>query len=294
MPPGWPATRARILARDPWCWCLRPATEVHHLLPGVEDDWALRGLCADCHRVQTQAQAAAARRGGDVAAVAAPGGAYGADAASTAQRGAGASQADSGQHSGAARPEPGRGGTLGRRGVAAAPVAVCPVPGSAGKSAVGLGAEDGRRETWPAARLVAPSRPETASPAWLQGGADPAVSRVLGAVPAMPDLTRLGAELAAFTAGVKAMAEVMSAALAPIGAAMAQAFTSQALAVEPTGFSSGQRAASGDPCGEPHPPFTGALSPHGERPRHAPSRRGQRAGWPVRASARAGQPGGGG
>jgi 5-methylcytosine-specific restriction endonuclease McrA len=61
MPPGWPQTRVRILRRDPVCWCGAPTTEVHHLEPGNDADWALRGLCSDCHRAVTQHQAAAAR-----------------------------------------------------------------------------------------------------------------------------------------------------------------------------------------------------------------------------------------
>lgn len=69
MPPGWAATRARILARDPVCRLAmcggQPSTEVHHLAgPGVEDDAHLIGVCHGCHRAVTLAQAAAARRGG--------------------------------------------------------------------------------------------------------------------------------------------------------------------------------------------------------------------------------------
>jgi hypothetical protein len=62
MPPGWAATAARILARDPVCWCGAATTEVHHLEPGNEADAYLRGLCHACHLAVTQAQAAAARR----------------------------------------------------------------------------------------------------------------------------------------------------------------------------------------------------------------------------------------
>jgi len=65
MPPGWPATRARILARDPWCWCGAPATEVHHLAPpgdpARDQDEYLRGLCHGCHLSITERQAAQAR-----------------------------------------------------------------------------------------------------------------------------------------------------------------------------------------------------------------------------------------
>ena len=64
MPPGWSATRTRILARDHhWCrsCCASPATEVHHLRPGTEGDEWLVSLCSPCHRRATQAQSAAAR-----------------------------------------------------------------------------------------------------------------------------------------------------------------------------------------------------------------------------------------
>lgn len=63
MPPHWPATRARILRRDPTCLlCLAaPATEVHHTDPPHQDDAHLAGVCAPCHRAATQQQAAAAR-----------------------------------------------------------------------------------------------------------------------------------------------------------------------------------------------------------------------------------------
>lgn len=63
MPPGWDATRARILRRDPLCrgcWSA-PSTEVHHTVPGVETDELLAGLCHDCHAAITAAQALAAR-----------------------------------------------------------------------------------------------------------------------------------------------------------------------------------------------------------------------------------------
>lgn len=64
MPPGWAATRARILARDGHrCrWCGAPAAEVHHSQPGVEADELLLSLCASCHAAVTRQQAAEARR----------------------------------------------------------------------------------------------------------------------------------------------------------------------------------------------------------------------------------------
>jgi len=64
MPPGWDATRARILARDPACRLCgaAPSTEVHHLLgPGHEQDHELLGVCHPCHDGETQRQAALAR-----------------------------------------------------------------------------------------------------------------------------------------------------------------------------------------------------------------------------------------
>ena len=63
MPPGWPATRRRILARDGHrCRaCGSVATEVHHLRPGIEADASLVSLCHPCHAVITRAQALAAR-----------------------------------------------------------------------------------------------------------------------------------------------------------------------------------------------------------------------------------------
>jgi 5-methylcytosine-specific restriction endonuclease McrA len=42
--------------------CGAPASEVHHLVPGLESDAYLVALCSPCHRVITAAQAAAARR----------------------------------------------------------------------------------------------------------------------------------------------------------------------------------------------------------------------------------------
>ncbi len=63
MPPGWAATRARILARDPVCRLCgaAPSAEVHHTEPGIEADEALLGVCPPCHRAITATQAAAAR-----------------------------------------------------------------------------------------------------------------------------------------------------------------------------------------------------------------------------------------
>jgi len=67
MPPGWDATRRRVLARDAWLCRLRfagctvHASEVHHARPGDESDEALWSACGPCHRVVTQRQAAAAR-----------------------------------------------------------------------------------------------------------------------------------------------------------------------------------------------------------------------------------------
>ena len=63
MPPGWAATRRRILARDGGrcVQCGTPATEVHHTQPGREDDGSLVSLCSGCHRAITAQRAAAAR-----------------------------------------------------------------------------------------------------------------------------------------------------------------------------------------------------------------------------------------
>ena len=63
MPPGWPATRARILSRDGHTCraCGAPATEVHHLRPGAEADATLVSLCHPCHALISRAQALAAR-----------------------------------------------------------------------------------------------------------------------------------------------------------------------------------------------------------------------------------------
>jgi 5-methylcytosine-specific restriction endonuclease McrA len=63
MPPGWKATRARILARDHYrCgYCGGTAAEVHHISRGTEADWNLIAVCDPCHTAITQQQAAAAR-----------------------------------------------------------------------------------------------------------------------------------------------------------------------------------------------------------------------------------------
>jgi 5-methylcytosine-specific restriction enzyme A len=63
MPPGWGKTRATVLRRDPTCrLCLAaPSTEVHHAAPPSEDPADLLGVCAPCHRAETQRQAVAAR-----------------------------------------------------------------------------------------------------------------------------------------------------------------------------------------------------------------------------------------
>ena len=71
MPPGWEATRARILARDGHhCRaCGAPASEVHHVARHVEADELLVALCSPCHERITQIEAQrarAARRIGEV------------------------------------------------------------------------------------------------------------------------------------------------------------------------------------------------------------------------------------
>ncbi len=65
MPPGWAATRRRILARDPICRLCGtvPSAEVHHTDLQRDDDASLLGLCGDCHQAITAARAAAARWG---------------------------------------------------------------------------------------------------------------------------------------------------------------------------------------------------------------------------------------
>ena len=63
MPPGWDATRRRILTRDGHrcVLCGADACEVHHTIPGVEADELLVSLCSGCHAAITQAQAIAGR-----------------------------------------------------------------------------------------------------------------------------------------------------------------------------------------------------------------------------------------
>lgn len=66
MPDDWygvNGTRARILNRDGHrCQkCGAPATEVDHIVRGIEDDGNLRALCTPCHRAKTQDEAAEAR-----------------------------------------------------------------------------------------------------------------------------------------------------------------------------------------------------------------------------------------
>lgn len=64
MPPGWAATRRRVLKRDRYrCQgCGGRASEVHHAIPGREDDASLVSLCHPCHAAITAAQALAARQ----------------------------------------------------------------------------------------------------------------------------------------------------------------------------------------------------------------------------------------
>ena len=64
MPPGWQATRRRILTRDQHTCtqCGAPATEVDHIVRGIEDDQNLRALCRRCHQAKTSAEGTEARR----------------------------------------------------------------------------------------------------------------------------------------------------------------------------------------------------------------------------------------
>lgn len=64
LPPDWHRTRCRILERDPICCAchLMPPAEVDHIHdPHDHDDTNLQGLCTDCHKRKTQAEAQAAR-----------------------------------------------------------------------------------------------------------------------------------------------------------------------------------------------------------------------------------------
>jgi 5-methylcytosine-specific restriction endonuclease McrA len=70
LPPDWERRRRAVLRRDVTCQdgrvCggLALAREVHHT--GQPDDhnlMALQGICADCHKAATSAQATAARIG---------------------------------------------------------------------------------------------------------------------------------------------------------------------------------------------------------------------------------------
>jgi hypothetical protein len=67
MPPGWDATRRRVLARDHWLCrlsfvgCTVHATEVHHSVRGVEVEATLLAACSWCHGIVTAQQATAAR-----------------------------------------------------------------------------------------------------------------------------------------------------------------------------------------------------------------------------------------
>ena len=68
LPPGWPRTRARILARDGHACtnpgCQAPATHVDHVTPahlgGPDTDTNLQSLCRACHAAKTSREANAA------------------------------------------------------------------------------------------------------------------------------------------------------------------------------------------------------------------------------------------
>lgn len=65
LPRNWNRVRATILHRDPTCQACgtAPSTEVDHIQPGDNHHPSnLQGLCTNCHRAKTQAEAAAARR----------------------------------------------------------------------------------------------------------------------------------------------------------------------------------------------------------------------------------------
>lgn len=63
LPPGWSATRKRILRRDDYrcVKCNAMATDVNHILPackgGGDDEANLESLCQRCHRSETGRQA---------------------------------------------------------------------------------------------------------------------------------------------------------------------------------------------------------------------------------------------
>lgn len=68
LPPDWERRRRAVLARDPICQdgraChgLALSREVDHIERGDNHDLEnLQGICVDCHRAKTQAEAAAAR-----------------------------------------------------------------------------------------------------------------------------------------------------------------------------------------------------------------------------------------
>lgn len=69
LPPDWDRRRRSILARDPTCQdgrvCqgLALSTEVDHILAGDDHSLAnLQGICHQCHKAKTAAEAAEARR----------------------------------------------------------------------------------------------------------------------------------------------------------------------------------------------------------------------------------------
>lgn len=69
LPPGWEATRTRILERDGYrcqiVGCPRPARDVDHVVPtfegGGDEDENLRSLCPPHHRQKSGREAARAR-----------------------------------------------------------------------------------------------------------------------------------------------------------------------------------------------------------------------------------------
>lgn len=65
LPPDWERRRRTVLARDEICRLCNDAlsTEVDHIKPG--DDHSLdnlQGVCQECHKDKTAAEAAEARR----------------------------------------------------------------------------------------------------------------------------------------------------------------------------------------------------------------------------------------